>query len=82
MTTEEGARIVEQARRIAELEEQLKNSVQVVRCKDCKHWVGNGLLWDAKIGKIPPFSMCWDNEPDEYCSFGERGTDGKETTNT
>ena len=56
---------------------------EIVRCKDCKYWVGNGLLWDGKKGKIPPLAMCWDNErTDDYCSFGERRTDGKETTNT
>ena len=46
------------------------DAVEVLRCKDCKHW---------KHGNIRP-NYCevfeWNNEKSDFCSFGERKTDG------
>lgn len=46
------------------------DAVEVVRCEDCKHW---------KHGNIRP-NYCevfdWSNEESDFCSFGERKTDG------
>ena len=46
------------------------DAVVVVRCKDCKHF---------KHGNIRP-NFCevfdWSNEKSDFCSFGERKTDG------
>lgn len=42
------------------------DAVQVLRCKDCKHYDGSY-----------SYPMCWRNEievkADDYCSFGEKG---------
>ena len=47
----------------------LKNSVKVVRCKDCKYWQDNN-------GGYPHEECRWGKEetPDEddFCSYGER----------
>lgn len=47
----------------------LNNSVEVVRCKDCKYWQDNN-------GGYPHEECRWGNEetPDEddFCSYGER----------
>lgn len=48
------------------------DAVAVVRCKDCKYWdddrrcngIENGLMRDY-------------TKPDDFCSYGERETDGK-----
>ena len=63
MTTEEGARIIEQERRIEELEKQLKNSVQVVRCKDCKHY-------DEWL--VCPLNTLEKFDGNGFCNRGER----------
>lgn len=47
----------------------LKNSVEVVRCKDCRYWQDN-------YGGYPHEECRWGKEetPDEddFCSYGER----------
>ena len=46
----------------------LVNSVEVVRCKDCRRR-------DEKINVIPlcPIALCKERtEDDDYCSYGER----------
>ena len=50
------------------------NFVEVVRCKDCKHYVQ--FLQDKKECRCTIFSGCYDRpyptEPDDFCSYGER----------
>ena len=44
--------------------------VQVVRCKDCKHWKKSwieGVSRGRCVGGIPRKSL-----PDDFCSYGER----------
>ena len=49
--------------------QELANHVEVVRCKDCKHWT---------MGYCNRFAY-YDYEPttneDDFCSYGERRTD-------
>ena len=53
--------------------EETVDAVEVVRCKDCKHYDDEGYCW------------YWNYEPgmspntvdaDDFCSYGERRTDG------
>ena len=55
------------------------DAVEVVRCKDCKHWVRNGnesygyamfCVADCSLGGQGI------KKPDDFCSYGERKTDG------
>ena len=55
------------------------DAVEVLRCKDCKHWVRDG---NESYGYA---MFCKANcslggqgikKPDDYCSYGERKTDG------
>lgn len=52
------------------------DAVEVVRCKDCKHYRQN--CWG---GEDDMWCMCWSDwiptEPDDYCSNGERKSDGE-----
>ena len=41
--------------------------VEVVRCKDCKHYVAEYCTRDIK-GRTNMFYM----QPDDFCSYGER----------
>ena len=54
------------------------DAVEVVRCKDCKHYVQ--FLQDSKECRCTIFSGCYDRpyptDPDDFCSYGERRTDG------
>ena len=47
-----------------------KDIVEVVRCADCKYWQDNN-------GGYPHEECRWGKgetpDPDDYCSFGERG---------
>ena len=48
------------------MREQLEKRVEVVRCKDCKHYqTGRG--WCAH-----PNDERLEMEPDDFCSYGER----------
>ena len=50
------------------------DAVEVVRCKDCKHYVQ--FLQDRKECRCTIFSGCYDRpyptDPDDFCSYGER----------
>jgi hypothetical protein len=52
------------------------DAVEVVRCKDCKHYVQ--FLQDNKECRCTIFSGCYDRpyptEPNDFCSYGERRT--------
>ena len=47
------------------------DAVEVVRCKDCKHWIRteNGGYCDNPDGLLGV------DKPDDFCSYGERRTD-------
>ena len=58
------------------LREQLEKRVEVVRCKDCKHY-REGKIWDGikfcfrlrgNNGEPVGYNYC----DDDYCSYGER----------
>ena len=53
------------------------DAVEVIRCKDCKHYVQ--FLQDNKGCRCTIFSGCYDRpyptEPNDFCSYGERRTD-------
>ena len=53
------------------------DAVEVVRCKDCKHYAQ--FLQDNKECRCTIFSGCYDRpyptEPDDFCSYGERRSD-------
>ena len=46
------------------------NAPELVRCKDCKFWVGNG----ADIDELPHWFPCKSEmrQPDWFCADGER----------
>lgn len=55
------------------------DAVEVVRCKDCEHWSGNGykkcrLLSTEPDQYGPGADICM--EPDDFCSCGERKDNG------
>lgn len=52
---------------VAKLNEALSNSVEVIRCKDCKHF-DTGYCGIPFIGKKV--------NPNHYCSYGERKDEG------
>ena len=56
------------------LKQPTVDAVEVVRCKDCKHYVQ--FLRDEKECRCTIFSGCYDRpyptEPDDFCSYGER----------
>jgi hypothetical protein len=43
------------------------DAVEVVRCKDCKHYGNYGRVWDCK--KYGAMSL---PEENDFCSYGER----------
>jgi hypothetical protein len=47
-----------------------KHDDDIVRCKDCKNWVGNG----ADIDKLPYWLPCKGEmrRPDYFCADGKR----------
>jgi len=50
------------------------DAVEVVRCKDCKHWKGNDEPVPWNDGKIFIEVPC-ETKPTDFCSMGERKTD-------
>ena len=48
-------------------EQPIVDAVEVVRCKDCVHYDGEGCL--LTYGEFEPNSM-------DFCSYGERKDDG------
>lgn len=60
--------VKQMAERVAELEIKLKDSVKVVRCKDCKHWHSNTEfcgIWSFQ-------NIAQRTLSDDYCSRSER----------
>lgn len=52
--------------------------VEVVRCKDCKHWRSSGNnIFGKDYGTCVECLM--DTQENFYCGFGERRTDGGRT---
>ena len=49
--------------------------VEVVRCKDCKHYIYDGDRWLCKV-LSNNYEPIVDLDSDGYCSYGERRTDG------
>ena len=56
------------------------DAVEVVRCKDCKHW-----SYISGLDKEPRctvfcglHSKAYPTDPDDYCSYGERKDNGAE----
>ena len=49
------------------------DAVEVVRCKDCKHWKEDILRDDQKICEIGFYFI----DGNGYCSYGERRTDNE-----
>ena len=58
------------------------DAVEVVRCKDCKHWEQTGRLltyWECNIfGWI--HGNGYPTKADDFCSYGERRTNGETET--
>ena len=50
--------------------------VEVVRCKDCKHYDNSeGINWCHVNSKFYPGGMDWHSFPEDgFCSYGERRT--------
>ena len=53
------------------------NAVEVVRCKDCKHYDNSeGICWCKLNSKFFPGGFDWHGFPEDgFCSYGERRTD-------
>lgn len=60
-----------EVKRIIKIQPEV-DAVEVVRCKDCKHFAAH---WNPNF----PCGSCsiWGDRAmtDDYCSYGERGTD-------
>lgn len=54
------------------------DAVEVVRCKDCKHYDNTeGICWCKVNSKFFPGGVDWHGFPEDgYCSYGERRNDG------
>lgn len=48
--------------------------VDVVRCKDCKHWSGIALGMRCMYHSFPPNAYIY-KQADDFCSYGERRAD-------
>lgn len=48
------------------------DAVEVVRCKDCKHWLDYGVC-----NRHITYPALW-MEKNDFCSYGERRNDGSE----
>ena len=50
------------------------DAVEVVRCKDCKHYDNSeGICWCKLNSKFYPGGMDWHSFPENgFCSYGER----------
>ena len=53
------------------------DAVEVVRCKDCKHYDNSeGICWCHLNSKFYPGGVDWHSFPEDgFCSSGERRTD-------
>ena len=54
-----------------------EDAVEVVRCKDCKHYDNSeGIQWCKLNSKFYPGGFDWHSFPEDgFCSCGERSTD-------
>ena len=52
----------------SDAEAKYHDSVEVVRCKDCKHWDNED---DAQRCSYTNHGLHW-AKPDDFCSYGER----------
>lgn len=62
------------------MDEETVDAVEVVRCKDCKHWKPSGSKGGKSVSDMEyiggcKFTNCCRRESD-FCSYGERRTDG------
>jgi hypothetical protein len=53
------------------------DAVEVVRCKDCKQWGGVVYGGRCKQWSAPLSGMTYYTSADDFCSYGERRTDGE-----
>ena len=52
------------------------DAVEVVRCKDCKHWNEQDNIFSGC--RCTCWKGIWDyTKPDDFCSYGERRTDNE-----
>jgi hypothetical protein len=75
-----------QEKRVGEIILAITNAptVEVVRCKDCKHgiWDEEEQMWECVLevdlnGDLDTYSMFHEyNDGEHFCSYGERKTDG------
>ena len=56
--------------------EKTVDAVEVVRCKDCEQWGGVAFGNVCKRWSAPLAGMKNCTGPDDFCSYGERRTDG------
>lgn len=52
---------------------------EIIRCKNCKHYKksevsGRMMCWRNDVNGQP---VCYDFNPDDFCSYGERRADGR-----
>ena len=61
------------------LEGDAVDAVEVVRCKDCKHYDNSeGICWCKLNSKFFPGGMDWHGFPEDgFCSYGERKNDSE-----
>lgn len=52
------------------------DAVEVVRCKDCKHWRGDHPEWFQEPGCGSCVECLMDTKEDFYCAYGERKNNG------
>lgn len=49
------------------------DAVEVVRCKDCKHFTDDGITGVLHVCGLKSFSgHDFETRPDDFCSYGER----------
>lgn len=65
--------VKQMAERIAELEIKLKDSAEVVRCKDCRHAEHRKQMQNQVYCKRDKLStFCAVHDEDDFCKYGER----------
>ena len=75
LTPKDKARVDEITHCIAEIvNAPTVDAVEVVRCKDCKHYTKDTMWCEmCSSTKSEPYPMWY---ADDFCSYGERKTDG------
>jgi hypothetical protein len=60
-------------------QEPTVDAVEVVRCKDCKHWQPSGSMAGNREDDLQPIGGCeWANccrKANDFCSYGEKRDD-------